>query len=142
MGMAMGTAIKVILKFDQRYWRQDGFSGDFVSTEGPISWMVDATVTDGLPTLVALLGGRLAVKWASKGKAVMTAAILDLLSTIFESEEWPANYKSIEICAWQDEPDIQGGSLCVPSIGTMHEYSRLRANHGPIYFAGTETATR
>jgi len=51
-------------------------------------------------------------------------------------------YLGFTIKSWNSDPFIGGGSLSVPSIGTMFAYHTLRQSHGPVHFAGTENAIK
>jgi monoamine oxidase len=139
--MTMGCSIKFIITYKESYWLENGFSGEFVSNGGPITWLTDGSSQNSVPTLVGLLGGRLAVFWSRVPEEDLKVAILDQLSVIFGGS-WALEPTGMVIKNWQDEPFIAGGTVCFPAIGTMHEYSSIRASHGPIYFAGTETATQ
>ena len=57
--MSMGTIIKFVITYSERFWLEDGYSGEFVSHGGPITWMIDGTDQNGVPTLVGLLGKNL-----------------------------------------------------------------------------------
>ena len=41
-----------------------------------------------------------------------------------------------------DEKFIGGGTVCYPASGAMINYASIRTTHGPIHFAGTETAIK
>ena len=57
--MSMGTIIKFVITYSERFWLEEGYSGEFVSHGGPITWMIDGTDQNGVPTLVGLLGKNL-----------------------------------------------------------------------------------
>merc|ERR1712141_67001 len=138
--MSMGTTIKFIITYSERFWLQDGFSGEFVSHGGPITWMIDGTDQNGVPTLVGLLGGHLAVTWSTLQDSDLKASILDQISVIFGS--WALEPTGIILKVWQAQPFIEGGSVCFPGIVTMQEFHNIRKSHGPIHFAGTETSIK
>ena len=138
--MSMGTSIKFIITYKEKYWLKDGYSGEFVSHSGPITWMADSSEQNGCPTLVGLLGGHLAVTFGKLPEEDLKAAILDQISTIFGS--WALEPTGILLKIWQTQPFEQGATVCFPGIGTMQEFQTIRASHGPIHFAGTETSIR
>lgn len=138
--MSMGTTIKFIVTYKEKFWLKDGYSGEFVSHSGPITWMADGSDQNGLPTLIGLLGGHLAVNWGKLPEADLEAAILDQISVIFGS--WALEPNGFLVKIWQNEPFEQGGTVCFPGIGTMREFASLRKSHGPIHFAGTETSMK
>ena len=119
---------------------KDGYSGEFVSHSGPITWMADSSEQNGCPTLVGLLGGHLAVTFGKLPEEDLKAAILDQITTIFGS--WALEPTGILLKIWQTQPFEQGATVCFPGIGTMQEFQTIRASHGPIHFAGTETSIR
>jgi monoamine oxidase len=151
--MQMGTVMKFYATYDEAYWISQGFSGEFVSnggknvilTEsgmaiegGPVTWVTDGTPYSKVPMLVGALGGKLAVKWGQVSEEELVAAILDQLSSVFGS--WAREPAGFVLKNWNADPFIGGGTVAVPSIGSMFGYHSLRQSFGPIHFAGTETA--
>ena len=146
--MQMGSYIKFVITYDEAYWITSGYSGDFVSAGGvqklrsvegePITVLCDGTTYDGVPALVGFLGGRLSVQWGQLGNEALRNAILENLSRYFGT--WVREPAGFFIKNWSDEPFLEGGSVCAPSVGSMHSFHMLRQPYGSIHFAGTETA--
>ena len=138
--MMMGSTIKFILNYRQSFWSEDDFSGDFLSFTSPVTWLTDATYVNGTPTLVGFLAGHQAVEASKLCLEDLKSAILDKLSTIFGSKALEPT--SFEVKNWMDEKFIGGGTVCYPASGAMINYASIRTTHGPIHFAGTETAIK
>ena len=81
--MSMGTTIKFVLTYKETYWKENNFSGEFISHGSPITWMTDASYQNKVPTLVGFLGGHQAVAWSKFDEGDLKVAILDQLSIIF-----------------------------------------------------------
>ncbi|MBW2586479.1 MAG: FAD-dependent oxidoreductase, partial [Deltaproteobacteria bacterium] len=63
---AMGAAVKVLVTYERAFWREAGFSGEVVSSDGPLSVVYDNTSHDGRqPALVGLVVGSQARQWSS-----------------------------------------------------------------------------
>ena len=84
--MSMGTTIKFILTYKEAYWKENNFSGEFISQGSPITWMADVSYQNQVPTLVGFLAGHHAVSWSQFDEEDLKVAILDQLSLIFG--EW------------------------------------------------------
>lgn len=138
--MSMGVSIKFILTYKQAFWKESGnFSGDFISHGSPITWLTDASYQNKEPTLIGFLAGYQAVIWSKKPEEDLKSAILDQLSIIFEGE-WALDPSGFLIQNWFTHSYESSGPLCYPAIGTMAEFSAIRTNHGPVHFAGSESA--
>jgi len=146
----MGSYTKFILTYDEAYWLDSGFSGDFLSNGGlqtkaqmegstPVTLLMDGTTSDGVPTLVGYLGGRQSVQWASQGEDALRTAVLDSLSTLFGGT-WVREPCDFVLKNWNEDSFAGGGSVAAPIPGKMHAFHALREPAGLIHFAGTETA--
>ena len=136
----MGNVIKFVITYTEQFWLDKNYSGDFVSVVPPINWLGDSTDQNGIPTLVGFLSGHSAVEASKLSQADFKSAILEKLSTLFGSKALePTNF---EVKNWMDEKFIGGGTVCHPGSGAMINYSSIRTPHGPIHFAGTETAIK
>ena len=84
--MSMGSTIKFILTYKEAFWKENNFSGEFISQGSPITWMADITYQNQVPTLVGFLAGHNAISWSQCDEEDLKVAILDQLSLIFG--EW------------------------------------------------------
>jgi len=138
--MSMGSTIKFILTYKEAFWKENNFSGEFISQGSPITWMADITYQNQVPTLVGFLAGHNAISWSQCDEEDLKVAILDQLSLIFG--EWALEPTGVLIRNWTNEKFIEGGTICFPGIGTMIDLASIRNSHGPIHFAGTEMSTK
>ena len=133
-----GLLIKTVLEYDQPYWRQEGYSGELVSSGSPLSISFDDCQGDR-PALVTFTGGREAVLWADKPEKELKAAVVRQLAECLG--DWAYDYTNIRVKTWADQPFIGGSPVAVPGVGSMFLYPALRESHVRVHFAGTETAT-
>jgi monoamine oxidase len=64
---AMGAAVKVLLTYERAFWREAGFSGEAVSSEGPLSVVYDNTSHDGQqPAMIGFVVGSQARQWSAQ----------------------------------------------------------------------------
>jgi len=138
----MGLLVKFLAVYSKPYWQEQGYSGELVSGGGDSDSPICITLDDSDEeefALVGFVGGRLAVQWADKTHKQLEDAILDHLAECFGS--WAYDNKSLTVKNWATEPFIEGSPVCLPSVGTMHAFTALRAPVGNIHFGGTESAT-
>ena len=81
--MPVGHLIKCILTYETAFWKDDGYSGEIISSSStthsvgdrqgepirdssPVSCVWDATTADGLPALVVLQGGKHSIMWSDE----------------------------------------------------------------------------
>ena len=138
--MVMGSTMKFIITYSDSFWSEANFSGDFMSFASPITWLADASYQNGTPTLVGFLAGHQAVEASKLSLEDFKSTVLDKLSTIFGSKALEPT--SFEVKNWMEEKFIGGGTVCHPGSGAMINYASIRTPHGPIHFAGTETAIK
>ncbi len=139
--MFMGSTIKFVLTYRETFWKGENFSGEFISHRGPISWLADTSYQNNVPTLTGFLAGQQAVTMSQLPENDLKVCILDQLSLIFG--EWALEPTGFLIQNWfNDAKFIDGGPICLPAIGTMAFFANVRHSHGPIHFAGTESAAK
>ena len=88
--MNMGTTIKFYATYDEPYWQEKGFSGEFLSNGGrktvvtdsgisveggPVTWVMDGTCYSKRPMLVGFLSGNLAVEWSQVRSATIQSIL-------------------------------------------------------------------
>ena len=139
--MPMGSAAKCIAVYDRPFWREEGFSGEAVTNEGPLSVVFDNGSYDG--TVNSLLGfvmGDEARLFSSRPPAERRAAVLDSLAKMFgEKARMPVEYVEFD---WSAEEWSRGCPVANMTPGAMLSCGdALRAPIGRIHWAGTETAT-
>ena len=139
--MPMGHLMKVVISYSQGFWRQKGFSGNLVSSKGPLCTVFDATSADGLsPAIVAFIGGSQATEWAARPAVERRLAVLQQLALAFHDDGAldPIDYVEQD---WAREPYNGGCPVARMNTGVMSTLAhRLRLPIGRLHFAGTELA--
>ncbi|MCB9706429.1 MAG: FAD-dependent oxidoreductase [Myxococcales bacterium] len=136
----IGATIKVLLLYRAPFWRDQGLSGEALSTAAPFCFTYDnSSHDDAQPALVAFVTGDMARRWGPRPAAERHAAIIDGLVRAFG----PAarEVEAIVEKDWGLDPWARGCPAAFLSPGVLHTCGpALRAPAGPIHFAGTETA--
>jgi monoamine oxidase len=137
--VGMGATIKILALYDEMFWRDQGFSGESVCTEGPVTVTFDTTSPLGQAGLLTFVTGSPARGWAERPADERRAFVLDTLATYFgEQARHPTHYLEND---WATEPFIQGAPIAIFPPGSLSVYREaLRAPVGRIHWAGTETA--
>ncbi len=138
---AMGATVKVVVTYERAFWREAGYSGEVVSSDGPFSVVYDNTSHDGKqPALVGFIVGNHARQWSSQPSADRERRVLAALARYFGDEaRLCQEYHELD---WGAEPWSGGcpvGGL-PPGVLTS-SFQHLRKPEGRIHWAGTESAT-
>ncbi len=138
---AMGATVKVLVTYERAFWRSAGYSGEVVSSDGPLSVVYDNTSHDGKqPALVGFIVGNHARQWSSQPSADRERRVLAALARYFGDEaRLCQEYHELD---WGAEPWSGGcpvGGL-PPGVLTS-SFAHLRKPEGRIHWAGTESAT-
>lgn len=142
-GWTMGSAIKVIALYDRPFWRERGYSGEVVSSDGPLSVVYDDCAHDGSQAaLVGFVAGRDARALKRVPRAEWESKILEGLARALGDEA--RRPSDLHLVDWADEPWSRGCPVAYAAPGALTRgpglHDSLRAPHGRIHFAGTETA--
>jgi len=137
----MGATIKAVATYDRPFWREDGLSGEAISTEGPVTATFDDTSHDGArPALLGFIVGKEARTWGARPEAERRAAVIASFARFFgKAAESPTGYFDHD---WSNETYTRGcpvGAL-PPGAWTLFG-AAWRAPVGRLHFAGTETAS-
>jgi monoamine oxidase len=137
--VGMGATVKVLALYDEPFWRERGFSGEGVCTDGPVTVTFDNTTPSGQACLLTFIAGAPARGWAERSEDERRAFVLDTLSRYFgERALTPTHYLESD---WAMEPFILGAPIATFPPGCLSVYGEaLRAPVGRIHWAGTETA--
>lgn len=138
---AMGAAVKVLVTYERAFWREAGFSGEVVSSDGPLSVVYDNTSHDGRqPALIGFVVGSQARQWSAQPISDRQRRVTNALKRYFGDEaESVQSYHELD---WGAEPWSRGcpvGGL-PPGVLTS-SFAHLRKPEGRIHWAGTEAAT-
>ncbi|MFM7200149.1 MAG: flavin monoamine oxidase family protein [Myxococcota bacterium] len=139
--MPMGYTIKHLLLYDKPFWKEKGFSGETVSTHGPLVFTYDNTSHDGAqPCLVAFMVGDQARYWGARPKQERQKTVREALARLLGPQALePAEHVEHN---WNEEPFSGGCPVGVMMTGALTGVGEaLRKPIGPLHFAGTETAT-
>jgi monoamine oxidase len=136
-----GTLTKVTVVYDRPFWRDQGLTGQAVTTGGPVSVTFDDSPPDGSAgALLGFVGGDQARAYAAMSPGARRAAVLSQYSTLFGSQA--SNPRQYIETTWAAEQWTRGCPVGVPATGALYAYgSRLREPVGRIHWAGTETST-
>lgn len=140
--MPMGSAIKFIARYDEPFWRDEGYSGMVLDDDGVVGLVFDDTSpkqTSG--ALVGFILGNQARTWSERNNNERYDRVLTDLSRYFGSQA--ANPVEYVEQVWTNEPWSAGCYAGVTTPGTLSGYGDvLRKPVGRIHWAGTETATK
>ena len=139
--MRMGSVIKCIVSYARPFWRTAGYSGEAFSTSGLVRATFDDCSPDGEhAALVAFVVGDRAKELARINEDERRKLVLAELGRLHgPAAHRPTDYVDKNWLA----DEWSGGcyvGLMAPSFLT-EAGSALRAPHGLVHFAGTETAT-
>ena len=137
---AMGAAVKCFLRYERPFWREQGFSGEAASGDGPIAVTFDQCNEDGgSACLLAFVGGKYARTWHRRDPQERQQVILDRLAAYFGPEaKQPLAYAE---CDWCEQPWSGGAPIALFPTGALSIHGpALRAPVGRVHWAGTETA--
>lgn len=137
--VGMGATIKVLALYDAPFWREQGFSGEALNTEGPTTVTFDDTTPSGQACLLTFVAGAPARGWSERPAEERRAFVLDTLARYFgEQARSPTHYHETD---WAAEPHVLGAPIATFPPGTLSAFGpALRAPVGRIHWAGTETA--
>ena len=136
-----GTLTKVTVLYDRPFWRDQGLTGQAVTTGSPVNVTFDDSPPDGsLGALLGFIGGDQARAFASMSSGARRAAVLSQYATLFGSQA--SNARGYIETSWSAQQWTRGCPVGIPATGALYAYgSRLREPIGRIHWAGTETST-
>ena len=137
--VSMGATVKCLALYERPFWREEGLSGEAVSTDGPISVVYDNTAPGGQACLVAFVVADPARGWSAASESERRSRVLSHLERLFGPQaKRPTHYREED---WSLEPWSAGAPVANFPPGTLSRFgSALRPPVGRIYWAGTETA--
>ena len=138
--MTPGKLIKAEAIYDRPFWRDAGLSGQSAMDVGPANTTFDNSPPDGsVGVLFGFVGGDSARTFEVMSPADRRAAVIENLVTVVgEQARNPTDYFEQD---WSGERWTRGCPVGHLAPGVLHRHgAALRAPHGPVHFAGTETA--
>ena len=135
----MGATVKCFALYDRPFWREAGFSGEAVCTEGPVAVSFDAVSASGQAALLAFVVGAPARGWTSRPAEERKAIVLGSLVRFFGQEAAePVGYHEVD---WAEERWTRGAPIVNFPPGTLSVFGEaLRAPVGPIHWAPSSKA--
>jgi monoamine oxidase len=136
----MGSVIKTMTMYAEPWWRAEGLSGQAVVLDGPVGVVFDnSPAGSSLGVLLGFVEGMHSHRLRALTAAERRAAVEDELARCFG----PRARSSIGYVEkdWAEEEWSGGcyGGRLTPGVWT-HLGAALRAPHGAVHWAGTETA--
>jgi monoamine oxidase len=136
-----GNLAKVTVVYDKPFWRDDGLTGQIVSTKGFVNVTFDDSPPDGSKGVIfGFIGGDRGREFLSRSASERrTAALADLTNCFGPRAASPQQY--IE-SFWKREEFTRGCPVAIAGPGTLSTLGEaLREPVGRIHWAGTETST-
>lgn len=138
--LPMGSIIKCIMVYDKPFWREDGFSGEIASDEGPLCAVFDDSPEGSHEgSLIGFIAGDAARRWTESTREERRDAIVKQFVECYGDEaSKPKEYIEKN---WLEEEWSGGCYEAFMAPGVMTAYGKaLRAPVGRIHWAGTETS--
>lgn len=138
----MGNLEKVILRFEEPFWRDRGDASTFfyIATElGEFPAFADWTDVSGMPTLVCLYGGRTARRVIDErdSEQIASGAVRALREMFGDDIPEPV---AVHVTRWRDDPYSLGSYSYLPIGATPEDMSELGQPVGErLLFAGEAT---
>jgi monoamine oxidase len=139
--MPAGSIVKMLLFYEEAFWRADGLSGQAIALGSPIELTLDASPPSATPAVLALFASgpharrlgdwsvddrrRLAVDVATRWYGRAAGDPIGYLDTDWAGEPWSVGCFMAHLA---------------PGVLTQYGYT-LRVPSGRVHWAGTETST-
>ncbi|WCB95655.1 Putative flavin-containing monoamine oxidase AofH [Baekduia alba] len=139
--MVPGSLSKVEAVYDKPFWRDAGLSGQGVSDTGLARVPWDNSPPDaGVGVFFSFIGGKRHREWSQLDAPTRRARVLDDFVRFLGDERARTPLEFIEK-DWTNETWTRGCPVGHFAPGVLAKHGpQLRAAHGRIHFAGTETA--
>jgi monoamine oxidase len=137
--MPLGAYIKAEAIYERPFWRENGLTGQALSTEGPVRNTIEGSPPSGPGILVGFIGGDDARIWGQRSEQERRSAVLHSFANFFGPKALrPRDYIDIN---WAEEPFSRGDPVPFTPPGVLLGYGdEIRKPIGPIHWAGTETS--
>ena len=139
--MGQGTLTKVSLVYPKPFWREKGYNGTGLSTDGLVAATFDNTPPDGAPgLLMAFVGGDKAREYEGLTKSERRSRVLAELTEFWGAEA--AKPDEFFDTRWPAQRWNRGGPVGIHGPGSLvANGAALRVPAGRIHWASTETST-
>lgn len=143
-GVHIGPYSKVVLVYEQPWWRALGLNGSFPNLAGPCVFSRDVSSDrDGMFALSILVAGESAYKWLPMPAKQRVTAIQDQIAAMVGIDHAEKVYNTLETFQkhWSQEYFIEGVPSSTPAPGVWGRLANAaRRPYGNVHFIGTETA--
>ena len=140
--MPQGSVVKFHVLYEAPWWRAEGLSGLVLCPGEPIGVTFDCTPPAGAPGIITgFFEGPAAVAAGQRSPGERRSTVVDVLArALGERARDVLDYVDRD---WSAEPFTRGcyGAHLPPGAWTVYGPA-LRAPHGRVHWAGTETAER
>ena len=136
----MGAVIKCFAAYEEPFWREDGYSGSVLATDGIVTEIADGTLPDGdRGLLVGFVAGADALEWSDRPAAERRERVLEEFGRYLGPQATePLEYDD-EV--WSKTRWSAGGYNAAMTPGTLTTCGdALREPVGRVRWAGSETA--
>jgi monoamine oxidase len=136
-----GAIVRILVTYEEPFWRSDGLTGETVAPESPVSVSIDQTPRSGAPGVLSTYAvGPKAVEFAALDQAARRELCLEeLAKRVGYRARSPIGFLETY---WLAEPWSLGGMIGHFPPGILTNYGpALRQPVGRIHWAGTERAT-
>lgn len=136
-----GSVIKLMVVYDEPFWRGEGLTGQAYSDVGPVRLVFDNSPPDGSPgVLLGFMEGEDGRRMSRLSPAEREKAAVDCLERYFGPRA--GKYRAYLEKDWMADPWARGCYGAHFGPGTWTGYGEeLRKPVGRIHWAGAETAT-
>uniref|UniRef100_A0A7I4YSI0 Amine oxidase n=1 Tax=Haemonchus contortus TaxID=6289 RepID=A0A7I4YSI0_HAECO len=140
-----GNLIKFLVTFETAFWREEGWSGEVISTGRttspsevlPVICTYDYTSSSGIPAMI----GFMSEEYSDMTKEDRCNAVVRDLMRVF-GERAMVQFLDYEEKLWSKEPYIAGAPSVFMPCGTMDSWLVRREPFMTVHFAGAETASK
>lgn len=137
----MGSVTKLLAVYDRPFWRDAGWSGEVLDTNGPVTTAFEASQPGGPAVLASLTCGDRSLELSVLPTEERRRRILGAFTDWFGPAA--AEPRTVADCSWETEEWSGGGYAAVPAPGVLSSRAMalIAEPVGRVHFAGTETST-
>ena len=139
--MPMGAYMKSVALYERAWWRDRGLSGLAFADRGPVQMVVDVSPPTGRPGVLAgfVTGAPARTLGGLEGTARRETVLKAIAHMVAPEAAHSASYADVN---WHEQRWSRGAPVGLMPPGTLTTLGGvLREPVGPVYWAGTETAT-
>jgi monoamine oxidase len=140
--MPSGCMWKVVVSYDEPFWRPNGLTGETMSTSHPIGWTLDMSLPAGRPAMICcVITGPDAQKFGRLAhEERRNLVIAELVHRLGNEASKPTRYHEVD---WAQEEWTRGCYVAHLPTGVLTKFGEaLRTPVGRLNWASTETALK